>query len=105
MRPRDFLPPDEPDPTRALIQQEINAKLEPGCRIYLWAWRRGDSEIQYSALFSYKGQTDETAPQEEMFFDTDRLIKQFNAWRHKVEQKLYLDNWTTVPPEEPDWNQ
>jgi hypothetical protein len=95
---RHDLPPDE---RHQGIQQEVNAKLEPGCSVNFFR-RPGDDEsatIRYGVVFTY-GPRRRVLLQEEEFFDPDRVVKEFNAWRHRVEQERHRDRYTTVPPEE-----
>lgn len=63
--------------------------------------RQGNDEtpIQYGTVFSF-GPRRKTVMQEEMAFDSDRVVKEFNAWRHRVEQERHSERYTTVPPEE-----
>jgi hypothetical protein len=85
------------------LQQEINAKLEPDCQVKLWVWRKkndANGPVMYSALFESSGQTHETPAQEEPFFDSERVIKEFKAWRADLEVARYKNRYTTVPPEE-----
>ena len=95
--PRTWLPKDE---LLTSIEQEVNAKLETGCSITLYRYRDGDEAIHYGMIFVYGPRRSLRPEQDEVFFDSDRVIKDFNAWRLKVEQERDRERYTTVPPEE-----
>ncbi len=58
-----------------------------------------NAPVRYGAVYSF-GPRRKVVTQDEMFFDSDRVVKDFSAWRHRVEEERHRERYTTVPPEE-----